>query len=290
MLHAMEKHLSDFFSADEIRRDGCFVELGHADSAASGTLAYCDSVHYLGQANANPNVSCLLLTPDLVGKAAADKGIVVLANPRNAFYRLHEKLDNAPRQEETVIHPSAIISPQAIIGRGVVIAERVLIRDNVEVGDGSFIDAGAIIGAEGILYLREDGDNVRIRHRGSVSIGRNAVILSNAVVVRGIHPGEPTVVGDHAIVGIASTIGHEAYLGRNCVISGNCVIARRARIGEGAWIGTSATVREYVQIGARASVKAGSVVVEDVAAGVEVSGNFAIPHKRRLLQYLRDKK
>ena len=98
------------------------------------------------------------------------------------------------------------------------------------------------------------------------------------------------MIGDHAIVGIASTIGHEAHLERNCVVSGNCVIARRARIGEGAWIGTSATVREYVRIGARASVKAGSVVIEDVAEEAEVSGNFAGPHRKRLLQYLRDKK
>jgi UDP-3-O-[3-hydroxymyristoyl] glucosamine N-acyltransferase len=286
----MKRRLSDHFAPEAIVRDGGFVDLGHVDSAMAGTLAYCDSVHYLGLANANPNVSSLLLTPELAAAAAADKGVVALANPRNAFYRLHESLDNPPRQEETVIHPSAIVSPKAKIGRGVIIAEHVVIRDDVEVGDGAFIDAGAILGAEGILYLQDGGDNHRIRHRGAVIIGRHAVVLANAVVVRGIHPGEPTVVGDHAVVGIASAIGHEAHLERNCVISGNCVIARRARIGEGAWIGTSAMVREYVRIGARASVKAGSVVVEDVPAGVEVSGNFAIPHKRRLLQYLRDKK
>lgn len=284
------RRLSDYFGPDTIVRDGGFVDLGHADSAAAGTLAYCDSVHYLMLANANPNVSCLLLTPDLAAGAAGDKGVAALAAPRRAFYRLHESLDELPRREETVVHPSAIVSPRAKIGRGVVIAERAVIRDDVEVGDGSFIDAGAIIGAEGILYLREEDGNFRIRHRGAVRIGSNVVVLANAVVVRGIYPGEPTVVDDHAFVGIAATIGHEAHLERNCVVSGNCVIARRARIGEGAWIGTSAMVREYVRVGARASIKAGSVVVEDVSDGAEVSGNFAVPHRRRLMQYLRDKK
>lgn len=286
----MDKRLSDYFSPEELRREGHFTDLGHADSSAPGTLAYCDSVHYLEMANANSNVSCILATPELAMKAAAGKGVVAHASPRNAFYRLHERLDQASRQGETLIHPSAIVSPKARVGRGVVISERAVVRDDVEVGDGSFIDAGAIIGAEGLLYLREGGNNLRIRHRGAVSIGSHAVILANAVVVRAIHPGQPTVIGDNAIVGIASTIGHEAILERNCVISGNCVIARRARIGEGAWIGTSATVREYVRIGARASVKAGSVVIEDVPEGAEVSGNFAVPHGRRLLQYLRDKK
>jgi UDP-3-O-[3-hydroxymyristoyl] glucosamine N-acyltransferase len=286
----MNKRLSEYFSPDEVRGDGDFSDLGHADSRVPNTLAYCDSVHYLEVANANPNVSCLLATSELAIKVAAEKGVVALANPRNAFYRLHERLDSSPHHDETVIHPSAIVSPKAKIGQGVVISERVVIRDDVEVGDGSFIDAGAILGAEGILYIQEDGDNRRIRHRGAVTIGSHAVILANAVVVRAIHPGQPTVIGDNAIVGIASTIGHEAHLERNCVISGNCVIARRARIGEGAWIGTSAMVREYVRIGARASVKAGSVVVEDVPEGAEVSGNFAVPHGRRLLQYLREKK
>lgn len=286
----MSRRLSEYFSPDEVRRDGGFAELGHAESLAPGTLAYCDSVHYLEAANANANVSCVLVTPELVSKVDPGKAVAVLANPRNAFYQLHERLDVSPRRDDTVIHPSAIVSPKAKIGSGVVISERVVIRDDVEVGDGSFIDAGAILGAEGILYIQEDGDNKRIRHRGAVSVGSHAVILANAVVVRAIHPGLPTVIGDNAIVGIASTIGHEARLERNCVISGNCVIARRARIGEGAWIGTSAMVREYVRIGARASVKAGSVVVEDVPEGAEVSGNFAVSHRRRLLQYLRDKK
>ncbi len=286
----MNRRLSDYFGPDEIIRDGFFFDLGHADSSLAGTMAYCESVHYLEVANANPNVSCVLVKPELVAKAWSGKAVVALVNPRNAFYRLHERLDSSPRPDGTIIHPSATISPKAKIGKGVIISERVVIGSDIEVGDGTFIDAGAILGAEGILYVKEGGDNFRIRHRGGVNVGCHATILANAVVVRAIHPGQPTVVGDNAIVGIASTIGHEAILERNCVISGNCVIARRAWIGEGAWIGTSAMVREYVRIGARASVKAGSVVIEDVPECAEVSGNFAVPHGRRLLQFLRDKK
>jgi UDP-3-O-[3-hydroxymyristoyl] glucosamine N-acyltransferase len=176
------------------------------------------------------------------------------------------------------------------VGIGVVISEHVVVKGDVIIGDGCFIDVGAIIGAEGLLYYKDADANRRISHRGGVVIGTNATILANAVVAQGIHPGRPTVVGEHAIVGIATNVGHEAVLGKNVVISGNCVIARGAQIGDGAWIGASATVREYVQVGERANVKAGSVVVEDVPAGSEVSGNFAIPHNRRILQYLREKK
>ena len=67
-------------------------------------------------------------------------------------------------------------------------------------------------------------------------------------------------------------------------------VRQRSCIGDGAWVGTSAMVREYIHVGAGASVKAGSVVVEDVPEGAEVSGNFALPHARRMMQYLKDKK
>lgn len=286
----MSKRLSDYFSTDEVRYDGTFEDLGHADSVVAGTLAYCDTVHYLEMAGANPCVSCILATSDLAVLAPAGKGVAVFTNPRNAFYRLHEGLYSDSSQGETIIHPSAIVSSRSRIGRGVVIAERVVIMDDVVVGDNSFIDAGAILGAEGLLYIREDGNNHRIRHRGGVRIGNHVTVLANAVVVRAIHPGRPTYIDDYSIIGIASTVGHEASVGRNCVISGNCVIARRASIGNRAWIGTSAVVREYIHVGADASVKAGSVVVEDVPEGAAVSGNFAVPHTRRMMQYLKDKK
>ena len=285
----MNKRLSDYFDSFEVSCDGTFIELGHADSTMTGTLAYCDTVHYLCIAATNPCVSCVLTTPALAEQAVAGKGLGVFADPRSAFYRLHERLDDNVLQGGTIIHPSAIVSAKAKIGRGVVIAERVVIKDNVVVGDDSFIDAGAILGAEGLLYIREGGNNHRIRHRGGVHIGTHVTILANAVVARAIHPGIPTHIGDYSVVGISSTIGHEANVGRNCVISGNCVIARRARIGDGAWVGASAMVREYVQVGACASVKAGSVVVEDVSEGHEVSGNFAVSHRRHMMQYLKEK-
>lgn len=286
----MVRQLADCFSRSEVRVDGAFTDLGHADAPVPGTLAYCESVHYIDVANGNPNVSCVITTPALADRVAAGKGMVVVDRPRFAFYEVHEALDPNAASQDTRIHASAIVSPSAIIGRGVVISERAVVRDNVSIGDNSFIDAGAVLGAEGILYLRDGEANRRVRHRGGVQIGRSVTVLANSVVVRGIFPGQPTLVEDHALVGVSSVIGHEAKLGRNCVVSGNCVIARGASIGVEAWIGTSSMVREYVRVGDRASVKAGSIVVTDVADGAEVSGNFATNHNRRMMQYLRDNK
>ena len=286
----MNKRLSDYFDCSEVRSDGSFEDLGHADSTVAETLAYCDTVHYLEMAGANPCVTCILTFAALAVRVPSGKGLVVSENPRNAFYRLHESLGVGRSPGETMIHASAMVSPKARIGSGVVIAERVVIMEDVVIGDHSFIDAGAILGAEGLLYIREDGNNRRIRHRGEVHIGKHVTVLANSVIARAIHPRQPTAIDDHSIIGIASTIGHEAHVGRNCVISGHCVIARCACLGDRAWIGTGAVVRENVRVGVGASVKAGSVVIEDVPDGAEVSGNFAVPHARRVIQYLKEKR
>lgn len=288
----MERRLSEFLDTADIQRDGAFAALGHADSTLAGTLAYCDSVFYVSIANENANISCVITTPDLASRICTKKGVACAEYPRTTFYRLHERLheDGGRGDGRNRIHPSAIVSPTARLGRDVSIAERVVITGDVVLGDGSFVDVGAVIGAEGLLYLDDGGCNHRIRHQGSVVIGQRVTILANAVIARGIYPRCPTAIEDHAIVGIASTIGHEANVGRNAVVSGNCVIARRAHIGEDAWIGSSSMVREYVRVGARARVKAGSVVIDDVPEGNEVSGNFAISHRRRVLQYLKERK
>ena len=285
----MRERLSDFVQHGDLVRDGLFAETGNADSGSAGTLVYCDTVFHLEVAIENANVTCIITTPALAQRVV-EKGLVVAANPRTAFYRLHQRLLTRARADTAGIHPSAIVSPEARVGRGVTIGERAVIMGGVEIADGCYVDAGAILGAEGLLYYQDSGANRRVHHRGEVRIGKQVCILANAVIVRGIHPGLPTIIEDYAMVGVASTIGHESSLGTNAVVAGNCVIARRARIGDGAWIGTGSVVREYVRVGSGASVKAGSVVIEDVPDGAEVSGNFAVAHRRRLMQFQRDRK
>ncbi len=94
----MNKRLSDFFSPEEVKRDGCFADVGHADSAVPGTLVYCDSVHYLEIANLNNNVSCVLTTPELASQAVTGKGVVAIASPRNAFFACTSVLVPSRRQ------------------------------------------------------------------------------------------------------------------------------------------------------------------------------------------------
>lgn len=288
--------LSEFFERKDIVRDGEFAALENAGSYTEGTLAYCDTIHYFEMANENDNVTCMVTKQDYADRAKPQKGLVLAANPRNEFFKLHKYLLDRNMMmpqikfgigKNCTIHPSAAVSERTQIGDNVIISQNAVVRDYVVIGDNTFIGVGSVIGSEGLLYITENGNHFHIKHRGGVKIGNNVTILSNAVIAKSIHSTVFTTIGDYSIIGILANVGHEAQIGDNCVISGNCVIARRAQIGGGAWIGSSCVVREYVKIGVDAQVMAGSVVINDVKANQSVSGNFAMDHQKHLLHNLK---
>jgi UDP-3-O-[3-hydroxymyristoyl] glucosamine N-acyltransferase len=291
--------LSDFYHDESLVRDSRFSLLGNVDSSQKDTLVYCDIFSYVVRAMQNENVSGVITTAELADHVDATKGLIVSANPRSEYFRLHNKLVERDLirleidcgiGENCSFHPSAVISKRSKIGNNVIINENVVIKDNVMIGDNTFIDAGAIVGCEGLLCIIEDGKNIFVRHAGGVKIGSNVTILSNAVIARSINDSCFTEIGDYTIIGIATNIGHEAKVGAKCVISGNCVIARRVCVNDGARIESSVVVREHVIIGKGAQVKAGSIVVKNVGDKQAVSGNFAMDHNRHLRQYLRRSK
>lgn len=289
--------LSGYFGVDGVTRDAAFHALGHAMTPHGAAIVYAGAASYVDIANDNPQVAGVLTTAQLAGRVAPRLGLVVHDAPRNAFYALHEWLIEKgwvyqPRDPgvggNAAIASTAQISPAAHIGANVRIGHHVVIEDGVWIGNDVTIGAGATIGVDGILYASEEGENTCIRHAGGVVIEDGATIFSRATIVRAIHHRDATRIGSASIVGIGATIGHDAVIGENCVVSGNCVVARGAVLATGAHLAMSCSIREYVHIGQAAQVKAGSVVIADVADAAVVSGNFATPHRARLMQYARD--
>lgn len=292
--------LSEIFEHGEYLSDAPFETLGQSDSQHPNTLAYCDSIFHLKKADKNPNISCLISTPELVNSATQTPGIVACIAPRERFFQLHELLIRKQLQLPDVaagigsncqIHPTACVSERARIGDNVQIGAYSVINDYVDIGSNTFIDSNVQIGVEGILYTTDTNANIHhVRHNGGVSIGEHCAILSNSVIVRSVHRGLLTNIGNNCLAGIASNIGHEVQIDNNVVVSNHCVVARAAKLEEHSHIGTSSLIREYVRVGIRASVKPGSIVVDNVPDEEAVSGNYAISHKSHLRQYLLAKK
>lgn len=277
-----------------IVRDGVFQSLENTNSLFPKTLAYCDNIKYLNMANCNPNVTCIIVTPELQEMVSGDKGVVAVENPRELFYEIYQRFyenDHFMKLLEKKIALSAKIDPTAIysenctIGENVFLGQRVVIGENVIIEDNVRIEAGAVIGTNGILFYKKNGVNTLVEHAGGVIIKNGAVILANSTVVSSVSSNKYTEVGEAAIIGIGSIIGHGALIEKNCVVSGNSVIAREAIMRESSYIGTGSIMREYVTLEMGAKAMAGSVIVANVEADSAVSGNFAYSHKKHLRDF-----
>ena len=110
--------------------------------------------------------------------------------------------------------------------------------------------------------------------RDEVEIGKNAVILSGAVINVGARIGAETMIDMNAVVGARAEIGAHCHIGAGAVIAGvlEPASAQPVIIEEGVLIGANAVVLEEIRIGRGAGVAAGSVVTQDVPAGWLAAG------------------
>ena len=121
--------------------------------------------------------------------------------------------------------------------------------------------------------------------RDKVTIKKNAVIMMGAVINIGAEIGEGTMVDMNAVVGARGKLGNRVHLGAGAVVAG--VLEPPSKdpcyIEDDAMIGANAVILEGVKIGKGSVVAAGSVVVEDVPAGVVVAGTPA-----KIVKYVDD--
>ena len=84
-------------------------------------------------------------------------------------------------------------------------------------------------------------------------------------------------IGKNAVIGARGQLGKRVHLGAGAVVAGVLEPPSKepCQIGDDALIGANAVILEGVKIGAGAVVAAGSVVTEDVPAGVVVAGSPA---------------
>ncbi len=113
--------------------------------------------------------------------------------------------------------------------------------------------------------------------REGVYIGKNAVIMMGAVINIGASIGEGTMVDMNAVVGARGTLGNNVHLGAGAVVAGvlEPPSSTPVIIEDDVLIGGNAVILEGVRIGKGAVVAAGSIVTQDVEAGMVVAGSPA---------------
>ncbi len=290
----------------KLLRDGEFTGLGLCTARAGiPLLTFCGNPKFLRLASKNPDISCLMVPPELSEqalKAEPSRGVVSVPNLRIDFFKLHNTLCGPEWRERycapdrpTEIDPTAQIDPRAMIadrnvtiGPGSVVEAGVIIYGRTSIGSGCIIRSGTVLGGSGLEFMRMGPDGMLgVEHRGSLVIGDRVEIQYNCNVSRSLFPWHETRIGDDTKVESLVHIAHGTHIGKRGLIAASACICGSAEIGDDVWIGPNATVSSEVRVGDGARITLGSAAVSDVPAGKTVTGNFAIEHELFMADQLR---
>jgi len=281
-----------------VERAAEFGTLGFLTDPRPDMLVFLESARFLPQLDrCREAVSCVLTVPDLAPRVGEVPGVAVCEAPRRAFFDLHNHLARdtdfygAPRP--TVVDPAAIVHPLAFvapanvtIGPDTDVQPHAVILEGATVGARVVIQPGVVLGGVGLQVSRFPDGVVDLQHAGRVEIGDDVHLLAHAVVARAVFHEATTVaagsrVGNHAFISHNVAIGPRTFVGHGAVVNGNVVIGRDC------WIGPGAVISHGVRVGAGARISLGATVVRNVEPGQQVSGNFAMEHRRFLRRLAR---
>lgn len=110
----------------------------------------------------------------------------------------------------------------------------------------------------------------KVKHIFGVAIHKSAILSgdviigSGSVIMQGVIIQTQVVVGEHVIVNTASSVDHESIIGNFVHISPHVAICGNVKVDEGTFIGAGAVVTPNVSIGKWCTIKAGSVITENI--------------------------
>ena len=287
-------------------REGEFDSLGLCGAKAGiRLLTFCGSPKFLRMALKNPDVSCLMVPPELAETALAagpERGVCTAADLRSDFFKLHNTLCGPEWKERyagpdrpSVIDKTAKIDPRAVIasenvtiGPNTVIEAGVVIYGKTAVGADCIVRSGSVLGGSGLEFIRMGSEGILgVEHIGRLTIGDRVEIQYNCNVSRSLFPWHETRIGNDTKIESLVHIAHGSHIGERGLIAASACICGSAEIGDDVWIGPNATVSSEVKVGDKARVTLGAAAVSDVPAGSAVSGNFAIDHELFMEDHLR---
>jgi UDP-3-O-[3-hydroxymyristoyl] glucosamine N-acyltransferase len=284
------------------------------DRAGPDALSFLASPRYLAQFRAS-GAGAVLVTEAHAAEPGGPPGRIVVADPMAALAAAVEALYPVdPRRPG--VDPSARIGPGAefgeevaiaagaILGRGVrlgarcsigagaILEDGVTAGDDVEVGPHVVCHAGvrlghrvrlksgAIIGGEGFGFRSGADGHQRTRHVGGCVLEDDVEVGAHTCIDRG--SVDDTVIGAGSKLDNLVHVAHNVRLGRHCLVMAQAGIAGSTRLGHGVIVAGQAGVGGHLTLGDRARIGGQAGVTASVAAGGDVSGYPARPHREQL--------
>lgn len=268
-------------------------------AARPGSVCLGLNRKYFDEAVANPNIVAIVAPKAAMTASPANKAVILAEKADELFYAIHNAAiheRHGAKPVQGVIHPdariakSAIVGPEVSIGAGSEVREGALLTGPVTIGAGCVIHPHATLGTDGLFAKNIQDRKVQVRHYGGVTVGDHSVIHTAANVARSVNYGDATRIGREVHVGLHVNVGHDCDIGDRTDISGLSLIAGRVDIGEDCWIGANAVISNALTIGKGSKIRIGSVLIDDLPPGSDVSGNFAVSHAGRLKEHMAGKR
>ncbi|MBV0933804.1 bifunctional UDP-N-acetylglucosamine diphosphorylase/glucosamine-1-phosphate N-acetyltransferase GlmU [Marinobacterium weihaiense] len=181
---------------------------------------------------------------------------VTLADP--ARLDIRGELQAAP---DVLIDINTIFEGEVVLGEGVEIGANCIIR-NARIGAGTRVEANSIIDGAVVAENAQIGPFARLRPGTEMAAGSkvgNFVETKKALIGEGSKVNHLTYIGD-------AEIGREVNVGAGTITCNyDGVNKSLTRIGDGAFIGSNSSLVAPIEIGAGATVGAGSTLTKAVA-------------------------
>lgn len=169
------------------------------------------------------------------------------------------------------VHPLANIGPYCVIRSGAVIGQRCVLQAYVYVGTHASLEEdcvlgagvtvlahthigarthvmpGAVMGSQGFGVLRNgDHKNTRIPQMGSVQIGPDSRVGSNATIDRGTF--HATQLGARCYLDNQTQVGHNASVGDDFIMCAQSGLTGSTKVGDRVTIGALAGLKDHVEV------------------------------------------
>lgn len=170
------------------------------------------------------------------------------------------------------VGPYSIIGPQVQIGAGTIIGPHVVIKGPSVIGERNRIFQFASVG-EDCQDKKYAGEPTRLE------IGDDNIIRECATIHRGTTQDQGlTKIGSHNLFMAYTHVAHDCVVGNHCIMANQATLAGHVVLEDYVILGGLSAIHQFGRIGAHAMCGGGSMLHQDVAAYVVMSGHPAKTH------------